>query len=326
MPKFLRPLVFVLIASLVFLGSGVGFPGSSAVAPDAADDQAVEKKVAPFIECINSSDTGLQRAFQNYRQLIEDIKQNPRASNFAFVGGFDGDDSKASLRCAENLETVSKQPPMIEDLDRFAVEYAATIRNFAPLAAQADYYYRQQDYKDDKWTKGKKLDEKLAPLIAKLESLSAGIHAAVARETNGIRDRELAAVEAKEGKDFEWHTLHYMIEARKALDAIEVMAENGTLSPDKTGNLILPLQAAFDGATSYAAAHAKEMKPSSSGKMPGWVFIARSASFYLMQVKNLHRKLEQKESQATMNIAYDSVVNSYNSLVDDYNGYRQHDS
>ncbi|HEY6334326.1 MAG TPA: DUF3829 domain-containing protein [Alphaproteobacteria bacterium] len=327
MSKSLRLLVFVLAASAVSLGLSAGIPGGSAIAAD-ADDRAVEEKVAPFIECINDSDNELQGTFENYRRLLEDIKQNPRTSDVAFVGGFEGVDhgNKKSLKCADNLDKIAKATPEIDDLDRLAVDYAATIRTFVPLAAEADIYYHQQDYKDDNWAKGKALDDKLAPLIAKLESLSDNIHAAVEREVNGIRDRELAAVAAHEGKGFEWHTLHYMIEARKTLDAIEAMAGSRTLSPDKVGNSIAPLQAAFDDATAYAAAHADEMKPNSSGRVPGWVWIDHSASSYLKEVKDLRRKLEEKASQTNMKNSFESIVNSYNSLVDSYNGYKQHDS
>jgi hypothetical protein len=327
MPKSLRLLAFILAASPVALGFSAGFLGGPAIAAD-ADDHAVEKKVAPFIECINKSDTDLQGTFQNYRRLLEDIKKNPRTSDVAFVGGFEGVDhgSKKSLECAEDLEKIAKETPEIEDLDLFAVDYAATIRAFAPLAAEADIYYHQQDYMDDNWAKGKALDDKLAPLIAKLESVSDNIHTAVEREVNGIRDRELAAVEAHEGKRFEWHTLHYMIEARKTLDAIEAMAGSRTLSPDKLGNAIAPLQVAFDDAAAYAAAHADEMKPNSSGRVPGWAWIDRSASSYLKQVKDLRRNLEEKASQANMKNNFESIVNSYNSLVDGYNGYKLHDS
>jgi hypothetical protein len=124
MPKSLRLLAFILAASPVALGFSAGFLGGSAIAAD-ADDQAVEEKVAPFIKCINKSDTDLQGTFQNYRRLLEDIKKNPRTSDVAFVGGFEGVDhgSKKSLECAEDLEKIAKETPGIEDLDRFAVVF-----------------------------------------------------------------------------------------------------------------------------------------------------------------------------------------------------------
>ncbi|HYB08906.1 MAG TPA: DUF3829 domain-containing protein [Alphaproteobacteria bacterium] len=322
MLKSFRPLTFALVATIVWLGVGCGFLRGSARAND-ADDEALERKLTPIIDCINGSDKNLQEAFQEYGRLLNDIKKNPSESSASFKMGFENIDRghKMSLECASDFEMIAKQSPKIDDIDRMTAEYAATIRAFAPLSIQADAYYRQQGYRNDSWAKGKALDDQLAPLIAKLEGLSADIHKAGEREANGIHDRALATIEAHEGKGFAWHTLHYMIEARKTLDAIEAMAESGTISRDKVGSAVAPLQAAFEDASAYASAHADEAKVKSGAKLPGWIWISATAGYYLKQANDLRVKLDEKNSPANLETNFQSLVVSYNGLVDAYNNY-----
>lgn len=190
-------------------------------AADATEDEAVRKKLAPIIDCINHSDFVLQRTFVQYRRLLDDIKRSGSGSMSG--GGFkDGNPGFAnSLKCADGLDQFVKASPKIDDLDRAVSDYATAIRAFAPIATEANRYYGQGDYKDDKWAKGRELDGKLQPLIAKLEQASEGLHIGVKRELKGIRLRQLAALEAKSGKNLRWHAENFMILARDALDAIE---------------------------------------------------------------------------------------------------------
>jgi hypothetical protein len=52
----------------------------------AAEDEAIERKIAPVIECINSVDGPLMRAIEGYRKLLAEIKEKPNTGNLAFMG------------------------------------------------------------------------------------------------------------------------------------------------------------------------------------------------------------------------------------------------
>jgi hypothetical protein len=43
-------------------------------AADTADDDAMRKKLAPIIDCINHSDVGLQQNFDRYRWMLNNMK------------------------------------------------------------------------------------------------------------------------------------------------------------------------------------------------------------------------------------------------------------
>jgi hypothetical protein len=238
------------------------------------------------------------------------------------MGGFERGDFHfpKALKCADNLTEVSGAPPKLDELDRLASEYATTLRAFAPVAIEADPYYHQEDYKDDKWAKGAALDEKLAPLVEKLAALSSGIRAGIARELASVRERRLAAIEAEEGKGFNWYTFNYMLAARAVLDAFE--NEDG----DALAPAIERLQRGFDDATAYAGAHEAELEVKPGKHLPGWVYVRASAGNYLRNVKEMRRAIdaESKIPEGLLRTKFESVVNAYNSLVDDYNRRNDH--
>jgi Protein of unknown function (DUF3829) len=211
--------IFLALALAATLGA---LAANRPARADAAEDQAIERKIAPVIECINTVDAPLMRGIEGYRKLIAVIKENPKGGTLAFMGGFEQGDFHfpKALKCADDLTAVAGAPPKLEEFDRMASEYATTLRAFAPVAIEADPYYHQEDYKDDKWAKGAALDEKLAPLVEKLAALSSGIRAGIAQELASVRERRLAAIEAEEGKGFNWYTFNYMLAARAVLDAL----------------------------------------------------------------------------------------------------------
>ncbi|HLJ62657.1 MAG TPA: DUF3829 domain-containing protein [Stellaceae bacterium] len=316
MPNLHRPFAVLGVALVAIMGLAL---------PSRADeDEAMEEKLGPIIECINNADNPLQGNFDKYRRLVEEIKKDPKAGHLTFLNGFDTDSNyigaKVWKQCADTFDEAAGIAPRIGDLDQAVKHYATAIRAFIPLAPEVDNYYKQEDYKDDKWAKGKALDEKLAPLMAQIEIASGGIRKAVLRETNAIRDRELTQVEAKSGKGFEWHTLHYMIEARKTQEAFAAVMESDKPSAAEFGKAIEPLQKAYDDAVAYAGAHEEELKPTPGGHLPGWAYIKLYARDYLAKAKDLRRKLEgDNPNPSLINSTAESLVHTYNGLVDGYN-------
>jgi hypothetical protein len=284
---------------------------------DPAADQAIQEKIAPIIDCINNSDFRLQRTFQAYRRTLDDIKRTGSAS---FVGGFEDMDTRFanSLKCADGLDQAVKAAPKIEDIDHAASEYATAIREFAPIGVEADRYYSQNDYKDDKWAKGQEIDGKLQPLIAKLEAASEGLHTGVHRELKGIRERRLAALEAKSGKNLRWHAENFMIIARGVLEDFAANPAPGVIAP-----AVERAQKAYDDAEAYAGTHDSELHPSPILIPSAWASMENDAGFFLRDLKELRRALESaKPSPTQLQRDYQSLVRSFNNLVNGYNNSR----
>jgi hypothetical protein len=218
------------------------------------------------------------------------------------------------LRCASGLEKASAMPK-VADLDTIGADYAATLRKLAPLTSQADLYYEQRDFLDDHMARGTTLDSQLAPLLDHLGQLSYGMRAGVERENRILKQHELDAIEAREGKDLRWHALNFMIQSRATNEKMEELANGGKLDAASMEEAIQPTQTAFDNATSYAAAHPRE----ASERGPTWSGIDNSASIYLTSLKELRRELQGKLSAHWINSQIDRVERDFNSMIDSYN-------
>jgi hypothetical protein len=298
------------------------------------NDKAMVDKLAPFIHCLNNTDSKLMDAARAYREMVVALKANPNTNDpdagfdFDMGGGFKPHerDDEFVLSCASELEKISGTSPKVADLDTIGPDYAATLRKLTPLMNQADLYYQQNDYKDDHMARGNQLDAQLSPLLDHLRELSHGMRAGVARENNILRKHELDAIEARDGKNLEWHTMNFMIQSRVTYNKMKELAADGKLDAASMDQAIQPVQAAFDGATAYAAAHASEIqKASNEENEPLWKSIENSASRYLTSLKDLRRELQGNSTAYSINSQMKYVQNCFNSVIETYNVYRQGD-
>jgi len=302
-------------------GSSSGSNGGSSLL--SSGDKAMADKLAPFIDCINTADSKLAEATQAYRKMVVALKTDlhkyeyPAASDFAMAGRFEKfeQDNGDGLSCASGLEKASAMPK-VADLDAIGPDYAATLRKLAPLARQADFYYNQRDYQDDHMARGTELDSQIAPLLDHLRQLSHGMRAGVERENRILKQHELDATEAREGKGVRWQTLNFMIQSRATYEKMQELANSGKLDAASMEEAIQPTQAAFDSATAYAAAHPREV---SEQRGATWNRIDNSASFYLASLKELRRELQSKLTAYWINTQISRVERDFNSMVDSYN-------
>jgi hypothetical protein len=310
-------LAFAVVASL-----GAAHAALPARAAEAEDDAALDAKLDPIIECMNHSDAHIQRGIADYLKLLAQIEKDANTSHIAFLSGFEDMDfhHEKALACADMFEHAQSAPPELGALDRMIGDYAAAFRAFAPLSIDADAYYKQEDYKDDKWAKGRALNQELAPLLAKLETLSADTHREIGRQVTARNERELAAIERQEGKGFNWHTLNYMLAAHALLETVTEERR------DDVAPAIERLQKGFEDATAFATAHEAELEVKPGRRLPGRVFVRAAAQSYLANAKEMRRALaaDGKPSDSLLHTKFESLVNAYNSLVDDFNRRNDH--
>jgi hypothetical protein len=192
------------------------------------------------------------------------------------------------------------------------------VSKLEPLLKEADDYYSQEDYKDDKMAKGKALHPRLVAawdaFAAADQKLRSGVDA--------INDRraleKLAAIEQSEGKKARYHVEALMISAKRVL-----RAQDGA-NPD-----MAEITAALNQYESIVKA-SEEFAGSGSGKI-GSMFISNAKSF-LTSGKQLMRRIRDKTPYSSgdkmmLNAGSGWMVEGsparllrdYNQLVDSYN-------
>lgn len=305
---------------------GSSSSGSSGSSLLSSTDKTMADKLEPFIHCINTSDSKIAAAARAYHKMVAALKADPNDSGFGWnadfviAGGFSqferSTDNQSS--CGSKLEQASAMPPKLADLDAIGPDYAATLRKVAPLISQASFYYDQKDYKDDHMARGSQLDSQISPLLDHLRQLSNGMRAGVERENNIIKRHELDATEARYGQNLRWHILNFMIQSRTTFDKMEELADNGKLDAASLEQAMQPVQAAFEAARTYAAAHPQENTHENLSTT--WSSIEGSASRYLAGLKELRRELQSNAPPQALNSQLKYVESDFNSVVESYNG------
>ena len=108
---------------------------------------------------------------------------------------------------------------------------------------------------------------------------------------------------------------------------IDDLVERGDLDAEAADRVVAPLQAAFDGASAYAAAHPEELKAKEPGAVIAWTLVEPQAALFLRELKDLRRDLadtvlsEEKQVRRVnrdlhnVNVDFNNVISAYNGTV-----------
>jgi Protein of unknown function (DUF3829) len=306
--------------------SGLPLPHLSKQKYLSAEDRALTAKLQPFIQCINDVDANLQKAVGEYRQFLMDREAPPskpgefriRQTSFSgFKLKVYDQDNKLAKDCLKGLGEGVAMSPADSALDGAGKAFAATLEKLLPVMDTATAYYKQEDYKDDKFKKAKELDAQLTPLFERLFAASATMREIVRADQEKLHERELAAMEKQSGKTFEWHTLNGMFQARRAVDAIDAASNSGKLTAAAIQQAEQKMQTAFDGGKAYARAH-PDVK-TRLGNKPLWFQMEGDFEMVLTHIKELRRDVSAGENNNQISRRLVSLNDRFNGLVRNYN-------
>jgi hypothetical protein len=121
--------------------------------------------------------------------------------------------------CKKNVEKANALEPRDAELEAAASAYAEAVSKLEPLLQEAEDYYKQEDYKDDRMAKGRALHPRL---IAAWDAF-ANADKALRTGVDTINDKRslerVAAIEAAEGRKARYHVEMLMIQAKRVARA-----------------------------------------------------------------------------------------------------------
>ncbi len=291
------------------------------VAPLAIDTTVAQTpspvaKMNAYVGCINRLSA---RAYESRARYFSWVGKNgPTGKERIIYGTYTIYDTSD---CRKNVEKANGLEPHDAALEAAATAYADAVGKLEQLLKEADDYYEQQNYKDDRMAKGKALHPRL---VAAWDAF-ASADTALRTEVEAINDRraleELAEIEKTEGKKARYHVEALMIQAKRVLRAQD------TAKPDlaATTQAIADYEAAVTGAEQFAGSGIAD------GKI-GSIFISNAKS-YLVTAKQLMRRIRDKVPYSAgdkmmLNNAMSSwmvegspprLLRDYNQLIDAYN-------
>jgi tetratricopeptide (TPR) repeat protein len=285
------------------------------VAPAHAQAPSEVAKINAYVGCINRLS---QRAYQSRERYFSWVgKSGPTGSERIVYGTYTIYDTTG---CRKAIETANGLEPHDAAIESAAAAYAEAVGKLEPLLKEADDYYTQQNYKDDRTAKGKALHPQLVDAWAGF----AAADTALRREVEAINDRraleKLAEIEKSEGRKSRYYVEALMIHAKRVLRAQD------TEKPDL---------AAIERALSEyedTIKGAEQASDADGGAKIGSLFISNAKS-YLVTAKQLMRRLRDHvpyssgEKMMLQNAggawmvegSPPRLLHDYNQLVESYN-------
>ena len=221
--------------------------------------------------------------------------------------------------CQKKAEAANALEPRDAALEAAATAYVTAVTALAPLLKEADDYYTQENYKDDKMAKGRALHPRLVAAWGAFASADKSLRDGVEAINDKRKAEELVAIEAKEGRSARYHVEALMIDAKRVLRAED------TTTPDIAA--ITKTLEAYE-----ATVKAIEGAGADGGAKIGSMFISNAKSF-LTTAKQLMRRIRDKVPYSSgdrmmlngtgsgwmVEGSPPRLLRDYNQLVDAYN-------
>jgi hypothetical protein len=295
------------------------FAAAALIAPLLADETAAQapsatEKMNAYVGCINRLSS---RSYDSRKRYFSWVSKNGPTGRERIIYGlytiYDTSD------CRKNVEKANELEPRDAALEAAASTYVEMVVQLERLLKEADDYYSQENYKDDRMAKGRHLHPRL---VATWDSF-ANADKALRSGIEVINDRRaadhLAEIETGEGRKARYHVEALMIHAKRLLRA------NDAEKPDLAAiaQTLNDYESIVKGAEAFSGS-------GGDGKI-GSMFIGNAKSF-LTTAKQLMRRVRDKVPYSTgdkmmlnagsgwmVEGSPQRLLRDYNQLIDAYN-------
>ena len=301
------------------LAVGAAFLIAPLIALPLADGAAAQtpsptEKLNAYVGCINRLSA---RAYESRERYFSWVGKNgPTGKERIIYGTYTIYDTSD---CGKNVEKANALEPRDAALEAAASTYAEAVSKLEPLLKEADDYYTQQNYKDDKMAKGRALHPRLVAAWDAFANADKALRSGVESINDRRAVERLAAIEASEGRKARYHVEALMIQAKRVLRAQEAA------KPD-----LAEITAALNDYESIIKA-TEQLSGADGGAKIGSIFIGNAKSF-LTTGKQLMRRIRDKVPYSTgdkmmLNAGGGWMIEGsparltrdYNQLIDSYN-------
>lgn len=299
----------VLAFSIAFLLCN----SQSGAAAEGAD--TLTHKLNAYVECINRLS---ERAYDSRARYFSWVgKKGPMGKERIIYGTYTIYDTSG---CKQGVEEANALEPRDEALEAAASAYVEAVVALEPLLKEADDYYEQENYKDDKMAKGKALHPRLVAAWDAFARADQRLRDGIDEIQDKQAAAKLAEIESTEGRKARYHVQALMIHAKR------LMRVQSASPPDLAK--IKPALAEYEEITKALEDFASANSDSKIGSM----FIS-SAKSYLVTAKQLMRRVRDKVPYSSGDkMMLDTgagawmvegsparLMRDYNQLVDSYN-------
>jgi len=301
-----RELGAALILAIIATGLS-GFASAQVAPTDAANagakDESLEASVGKmnaYVALLNRSLRAVQ-SLDRYKSWVN-MKTGPTGRESIVYGLYQVYDTTKET---ERATAALTQPPLLPDLDTAMRDYIAANAALGPILNEASAYYEREDYKSDRMAGGKALHIRIIAGATPFLAARARADTAFRNEKATLDERQLAAIEQREGRAANWHVVNVMTRARRVIDLLPSNA-----------NPVIDV-ATFDAAVASYAGAVKDMDGYGAGH-PNAFFVFESQPRSLLgKLRDFQEKIDRARGDARRAGGDDLtwIVNDYNLMV-----------
>ena len=237
---------------------------------------SLTEKINAYVGCINRLS---ERAYESRARYFSWAGKNgPTGKERIIYGTYT---IYETADCKTNVDKANALEPDDKELEAAASAYVEAVVALEPLLKEADDYYEQENYKDDKMVKGKALH----PRLVSAWTAFAGADQKLRDGIDVLQDKQavekLAEIERSEGRKETFHIQSLMMQAKRLMRAQN--AETPDLA--KITEALTAYEASAKATEAYAEAN--------KGSKIGSSFVNDAKSF-LVTAKQLMRRVRDK--------------------------------
>jgi hypothetical protein len=302
--------------------SAVADAKGPAISSEEDKDAQLGNKLGEYISCMNGTSKRVVDSRNRYLSWVVDEKVGPTGKERNIYGLYDINAST----CLPNLERAKTMQPALPEVESAAAEYRKALEELDPVVKQAEKYYDQKDYKDDKMAKGKQLHSELMNAFAKFEQVNKGFEDRVTTLNDAVNARQFTRLEKDPTRRFQYLSQKSLNEA-KALIKLTDIAELKELDLQKYDVALQTYDKALTELEQYADAHKAE-----TSKASFFSSYLRSSKEFLKSAKELIRRKRDnkdfnkeffsKSSPSMVDGHPAQVIEKYNRMIGDSNNLR----
>jgi len=214
---------------------------TAATKGDGASD-AQETKMNLYVECYNATSKRFTMSIDRYASWIDDMNVGPTGKEDNVYGLY----SVSIGSCTDNIPKASKMSPAMPELDQAAQAYLAAIEPLSKTIDDANTYYDQENYKDDKFAKGKALHKPLLEQSKVFMAANDKFSDVLDKLEDQRSEARLNEMEKTSGRNLDYLHLAAMTQAKKLADMLSkdsFSADQATTKIDAFEKLLDELQA-----------------------------------------------------------------------------------
>jgi hypothetical protein len=301
--------------------SAVADAKGPAISSEEDKDAELGNKLGDYISCMNGTSKRVIDSRNRYLSWADE-KTGPTGKERNVYGLYDIN----ANTCITALDRAKTKQPSLPEVESAAAEYRKALEELDPLVKQADKYYDQKDYKDDKMAKGKGLHPQLMNGFAKFEQVSKGFEDRVTALNDGVNARQFARLEKDPSRRLQYLSQKSLNEAKSLIKLTDI-AELKELDLQKYDVALQTYDKALSELEQYAESH----KAEADKAMMFSSYVSSSKTFLKAAKELLRRKRDNKDfnkeffsrSSPSMVDGHPAqVVETYNRMIGDSNNLR----